>query len=94
MRKGKEKKKQKRKGKREKKERKKTVRREKRKEMRKKERERKDFPAFRWSKFDSPTTKVGARKAIYVWTPKSWSFDKLHEVGYFPTWLTFSLKAL
>ena len=49
------------------------------KEMR--ERERKNFPAFGRSKFDSSRTKVGARSAIYVWTPKSWSFDKLHKIG-------------
>ena len=61
---------------------------------RKKEREKEDFPAFGWSKFDSSRTKVGARSGIYVWTPKSWSFDKLQEVGYFPTWFTFSLKAI
>ena len=29
-----------------------------------------------------------------MWTPKSWSFDNFHEVGYFPTWFTFSLKAI
>ena len=68
-----------------------TVRREK---MRKKEREKEDFPAFRRSAFDSSRTKVGAHSGIYMWTPKSWSFDKLQEVGYFPTWFTFSLKAL
>ena len=62
--------------------------------MRKKEREREDFRAFGRLKFDSSRTKVGARSAIYVWTPKSWSFDKLHEVGYFPTWFTFSLRAI
>ena len=62
--------------------------------MRKEEREKEDFPAFWRSKFDSPKIKVGARSVIYVWTPKSWSFDKLHEVGYFPTWFTFSLKAI
>ena len=61
---------------------------------RKKEREKEDFPAFGWSKFDSSRTKVGARSGIYVWTPKSWSFDKLQEVGYFPTWFTFNLKAI
>ena len=62
--------------------------------MRKEEREMKDFPGFGRSTFDSSSTKVGARSGIYVWTPKSWSFDKLQEVGYFPTWFTFSLKAL
>ena len=51
---------------------------------RKKEREKEDFPAFGKSKFNSSRTKVGARSGIYVWTPKSWSFDKLQEVGYFP----------
>ena len=59
---------------------------------RKKEREKEDFPAFGRSKFDGSRTKVGACSAIYVWTPRSWSFDKLHKVGYFPTWFTFSLK--
>ena len=48
---------------------------------RKKKKERENFPAFGRSKFDSSRTKVGARSAIYVWTPKSLSFDKLHEVG-------------
>ena len=62
--------------------------------IRKKEKEKEDFPAFRRSTFDSSSTKVGARSGIYVWTPRSWSFDKLQEVGYFPTWFTFSLKAL
>ena len=61
---------------------------------RKEERERKNFPGFGRSTFDSSSTKVGARNGIYVWTPKSWSFDKLQEVGYFPTWFTCSLKAL
>ena len=54
----------------------------------------KDFPAFGRSKFDGLRTKVSARSAIYMWTPKSWSFDKLHEVGYFPTLFTFILKAI
>ena len=45
------------------------------------EKEKENFLAFGWSKFDSSRTKVGARSAIYVWTPKSWSFDKLREVG-------------
>ena len=57
-------------------------------------RKRKDFPTLRRSKLDSPSTKVDARSVIYMWTPKSWSFDKLHKVGDFPTWFTFSLKAL
>ena len=62
--------------------------------MREEERERKYFLGFGRSTFDSLSTKVGARSGIYVWTTKSWSFDKLQEVGYFPTWFTFSLKAL
>ena len=62
--------------------------------MRRKKRERENFPAFWRSKFDSSRTKVGAHSALYVWTPKSWSFDNFHEVGYFPTWFIFSLKAL
>ena len=61
-------------------------------ERRKKEREY--FPAFELSKFDSLRYKVGARSVLYVWTPKSWSFDNFHEVGYFPTLFIFSLKAL
>ena len=52
------------------------------------------FPGFGRLTFESSSTKVGARSGIYVWTPKSWSFDKLQEVGYFPTWFIFSLKAL
>ena len=48
---------------------------------RKKKKERENFLAFGSSKFDSSRTKVGARSAIYVWTQKSWSFDKLREVG-------------
>ena len=62
--------------------------------IRKEEGERKDFLAFGRSKFNGSRIKVGARSAIYVWTPKSWSFDKLQNVGYFPTWFTFSLKAI
>ena len=61
---------------------------------RKGEREREDFLAFGQSKFDGLRTKVGARGAIYVWTPRSWSFNKLHKVGYFLTWFTFSLKVI
>ena len=70
-------------------EKRKRIRREKRKE-----REKEYFPAFWRSKFDNPKTKFGARSLIYVWIPKSWSFDKLHKVGYFPTQFIFSLKAL
>ena len=62
--------------------------------MRKEEREEEGFPRFRRSTFESSSTKVGTRSGIYVWTPKSWSFDKLQKVGYFPTRFIFSLKAL
>ena len=55
---------------------------------------REDFPVLRWSKLDGPSTKVGTRRAIYVWTPKNWSFDKLHKVGDFPTRFTLNLKAI
>ena len=61
---------------------------------RKKEREKEDFSVYERSKFDSSKIKVGARSPIYVWTPKSWSFDKLQKVGHFPTWFTFSLRAI
>ena len=30
----------------------------------------------------------------YVWTPKSWSFIKLHEVGNFPTYVISNLKTI
>ena len=38
--------------------------------------------------------KVDLRDESYVWTPKSWSFVKLHEVGNFPTFVISSLKAI
>ena len=75
------------------KERKESVERKWRK-RRKEEREKEDFPGFRRSTFESSRTKVGTRSGIYVWTPKSWSFDKLQKVGYFPTRFIFNLKAL
>ena len=62
--------------------------------MRKKEREREDFPVFWRSKFDGLSTKVGASSATYVWTQKTWSFDKFHKVENFSTWFIFSLKAI
>ena len=52
------------------------------------------FPGFGRSMFESSRTKVGTRSGSYVWTPKSWSFDKLQKVGYFPTRFIFSLKDL
>ena len=61
---------------------------------RRKEGKRRIFPGFERSTFESSRTKVGARSGIYLWTPKSWSFDKLQKVGYFPTRFIFSLKAL
>ena len=62
--------------------------------MRKEEREREDFPTSRRSKLDGLRTKVGTRSATYVWTPKTWSFDKLHKVGNFPTRFIFNLKVI
>ena len=38
--------------------------------------------------------KVDQRDKIYAWTPKSWSFVKLHEVGNFPTCVISNLKAI
>ena len=38
--------------------------------------------------------KVDPRIESYAWVLKSWSFIKLHEVGYFPTWVISSLKAI
>ena len=55
---------------------------------------REDFSTLRRSKLDGPSTKVGTRSAIYVWTLKSWSFDKLHKVEDFPTRFALSLKAI
>ena len=38
--------------------------------------------------------KVDPHDESYAWTPKSWSFVKLHEVGNFPTCVISSLKAI
>ena len=38
--------------------------------------------------------KVDLRDESYAWTPKSWSFVKLHEVRNFPTCVISSLKAI
>ena len=38
--------------------------------------------------------KVGPRNEGYAWVPKSGSLVKLQEVGNFPTWIIFSLKAI
>ena len=38
--------------------------------------------------------KVDLRDESYTWTPKSWSFVKLHKVGNFPTCVISSLKAI
>ena len=38
--------------------------------------------------------KVDLRDESYAWTPKSWSFVKLHEVGNFPTYVISILKAI
>ena len=38
--------------------------------------------------------KVDLHDKSYVWTPKSWSFIKLHKVGNFPACVISSLKAI
>ena len=38
--------------------------------------------------------KVDLRDESYAWTPKSWSFVKLYEVGNFPTCVISNLKAI
>ena len=38
--------------------------------------------------------KVDLCDESYAWTPKSWSFVKLHEVGNFPTCVISSLKVI
>ena len=53
------------------------------KEKRKGKGKREDFPELRRLKLNGPSTKVGTRSAIYVWTPKTWSFYKLRKVGIF-----------
>ena len=63
-------------------------------ERNERETKREIFLAFRRSKLDGPRRKVGPRIMSYVWVPKSWSFMKLHELGNFPTWNIFSLKAM
>ena len=86
------KRKAKRKEKKENKEKKRVRRKERRKGREKGKME--DFPTLRRSKLDSPSTKIGTRSLIYVWTPKTWRFDELHKVGDFPTRFTLSLKAI
>ena len=85
----------KRKEKKEKKKKRETVLREKMEEKEKGGKGKKeDFPGYGRLTFNNSSTKVGASSGIYVWTPKSWSYDKLQEVGYFPTRFIFSLKDL
>ena len=38
--------------------------------------------------------KVDLRDESYAWTPKSWSFVKLHEIRNFPTCVISSLKTI
>ena len=38
--------------------------------------------------------KIDLRDESYVWTPKSWSFVKLHAIENFPTCVISSLKAI
>ena len=79
-----------------------SVREEKRERERERERER-GKGVFRFSLrsteieplvFVEARRKVYPRIADYVWVPKSWSFFKLYEVGNFPTWNIFILKAM
>ena len=44
-----------------------------------------DFPEIRSSAFIGVRDKVDPHNERYVWVPKLWSFDKLQEVGDFPT---------
>ena len=69
-------------------------RKEKGKGKERREREKKDFPVLRRSRLDSLSTKVGTRSAIYMWTPKTWSLDKLHKVGVSPTRIPFHLRVV
>ena len=52
------------------------------------------FLAFRRSNPDGPRVKVSPRNESYAWVPKSRSFDKLQEVGNFPTRIIYSLKVI
>ena len=54
---------------------------------------------FRYTKiglqvFIGTEGKVDLCDESYAWTPKSWSFVKLHEVGNFPTCVISTLKAI
>ena len=76
---------------------KKTGEKESNRERKRKGRERKKieiFPMFRRSELDGLRRKVDPHIATYAWVSKFWSFIKLHEVGNFPTWNIFSLKAM
>ena len=53
-----------------------------------------DFWLIRLSDFDGARREAALRGEDYPWTPVLGVFDNFHEVGYFPTWFTFSLKAL
>ena len=53
-----------------------------------------DFRLIQPSDFFEPRSKVVLRGEDYVWTPVLGVFDNFHEVGYFPTLFTFSLKVL
>ena len=44
--------------------------------------------------FDGTRRRNVLRRAGYAWTPKSWSFDKLQEVGFLPTWVLFPFLVL
>ena len=53
-----------------------------------------DFWLIRSSDLDEARREAALRGKDYMWTPVLGVFDNFHEVGYFPTLFTFSLKAL
>ena len=52
-----------------------------------------DMQRKAWS-YNDLYTKVGTRNAMYVWTQKTWSFDKLHKVGVSLTPVPFHLRVV
>ena len=53
-----------------------------------------DFWLIRPSDFDGARREAALRGEDYAWTLVLGVFYNFHEVGYFPTWFTFSLRAL
>ena len=50
--------------------------------------------AIRPLDFDGTRRRNVLRGVGYAWTPKRWSFEKLQEVGFLPTWVLFSFLVL